>query len=81
MINYGIQHSIERPREIEVTADAVFIASNIVPYSTETEGHTITGFAYNYRQYDKDEYIAKLHQDIVDTQMALCDLYEQLDGE
>ena len=35
MINYGIQHSIERPREIEVTADAVFIASNITPYSTE----------------------------------------------
>lgn len=81
MVNYGIQHSISRPREIEITNSSVFIASNITPYAQEVEGRMIEGYAYNYCQYDKNEYIAKLHQDVVDTQLALCDIFEALEGE
>ena len=44
-----------------------------------------TGFEYNLIQYDKDEYIsliddknASLEQQMTDTQLALCDVYEML---
>ena len=80
MINYGVQYSTTRPHELEVTDTAVYLASNIVPYSKEIEGHVIEGYSYNYVGYTKDEYILKLHQNILDTQMALCDLYETLEG-
>ena len=57
MINHGIQYSTVRPQDIEMTADSVFIASDITPYSKEIEGHTLSGFQYNYVQYSKDEYL------------------------
>lgn len=57
MINYGIQHSHARPQEVEMTSDSVFIASNITPYTKEIEGHLMEGYAYNYVQYSKDEYL------------------------
>lgn len=81
MINHGIQYSNTRPQEIEITSTSVFLATDITPYSKTIEGHLINGFQYNYIQYSKDEYIIKLHQDIIDTQLALCDLYESMDGE
>ena len=79
MTNHGIQYSTARPDDIMVTADSVFLATNITPYSKEIEGRNVEGFQYNYVQYSKDEYIIKLHQDLVDTQMALCDLYEAME--
>ena len=81
MINHGIQHSATRPNEIELTAESVFLATDIKPYSQTIEGRTIQGFQYNCIQYSKDEYIIKLHQDVIDTQLALCDVYEALEGE
>ena len=80
MINHGTQYSAVRPKEIEMTENSVFIATNITPYSKEIEDHTINGFQYNYIQYTKDEYIIKLHNDIIETQLALCDIYETLEG-
>ena len=80
MINHGIQYSTVQPQPIEVTADSVFVATNITPYSKEIEGRIINGYEYNYVQYSKDEYIIKLHQDIIDTQVALCDIFEVLEG-
>ena len=71
MINHGIQYSATRPKEIEMTEDSVFIATNITPYSKEIEDHVINGFQYEYTQYSKDEYILKLHEDIIETQSAL----------
>ena len=57
MTNHGIQYSIAKPAEIEMTDKFVFIAKNITPYSKEIEGHTIEGFQYEYIQYTKDEYL------------------------
>lgn len=88
MINYGIQRGPVRPNEIEMTASAVFIASNITPYTKDYDGKTEEGFEYEYVGYTKDEYIfklacdnKKLQQDLVDTQLALCELYEAMGGE
>lgn len=76
MIKLGTQYSATAPKDIEITADAVFLAINIRPYEKEIEGRNISGYAYECVQYTKDEYIAKLHQDIIDTQLAIVELYE-----
>lgn len=59
MINHGIQYSTVRPQDIEMTADSVFVATNITPYSKQIEDHTVEGYQYNYTQYTKDEYLVQ----------------------
>lgn len=88
MTNYGVQYSSVEPIPVEITANNVFIASNIRPYSKDVEGRHLEGYEYDYVSYTKDEYIllianqnAQLQQDIIDTQVALCDLYESLGGD
>lgn len=83
MINYGKQHGNNYPQEIEVIANNVFVASNITPYTQEIEGHQVNGYEYDYVSYTKDEYLTKLAQDnqylqqqLLDTQMALVELFE-----
>ena len=76
MINHGIQYSKLAPNPIQITGDSVFLATNIQPYTQEIEGRVMDGYSYEYIQYSKDEYIIKLHEDIIDTQMALVELYE-----
>lgn len=63
MLNYSKIHSKTRPKDMEITTNKVFIATNIVEYSDEE----ISGFEYDYTIYDKDEYImllAKNQEDI-----------------
>lgn len=79
MKDYGILYSNVAPNPITMTENAVFIATDIKPYENTIEEHTITGYSYHQKEYTKDEYIAKLHQDILDTQMAICDLYEVME--
>ncbi len=76
MKNLGTQYSTSMPKVIEVTSDSVFMATNITPYQQVIEGRTLKGYSYNCIQYDKDEYIAKLHEDIMETQMALVEIFE-----
>lgn len=87
MKNYGIVYSSVSPQPIEVTSSSVFIASNIGEYEEEIEGKLTSGFKYNLIQYSKDEYIKileeknqRLEADLLDTQSALCDIYELLEG-
>jgi hypothetical protein len=58
MINYGTQYSTTQPQELEITTDSVFVATNITPYSKEIEGHTISGYQYDYKKYSLSEYLA-----------------------
>ena len=44
MIDYGIQYSTSEPQPIEMTPDAVFVASDITPYSKEIEGRVMKGY-------------------------------------
>lgn len=76
MTNLGIQYSVVAPKPIEIVGDYVFLANNIEPYEKEIEGRTMSGYSYEYIRYSKDEYIIKLHEDILDTQLALVELYE-----
>lgn len=88
MINYGIQCSSVEPKSIEIIGSNVFVANNIQPYEEELDGRFLKGYKYNCVSYTKDEYILlianknlQLEQDLIDTQVALCDLYEALGGE
>jgi len=88
MKNYGIVRSAEQPPELEVTASMVFVASNILPYEyAEDEKHINRGFEYTLIGYTKDEYIkllseqnTELKTELLDTQGALCEVYEAVLG-
>lgn len=85
MIDYGTQRSTVKPLELELTETKVFVASNITPVNEpDTEDQPgFTGYEFSLVEYDKDEYIklqaehnAALEQQMTDTQLALCEVYE-----
>ncbi len=85
MIDYGTQRSTVKPLELELTETKVFVASNITPVNEpDTEDQPgFTGYEFGLVEYDKDEYIklqaehnAALEQQMTDTQLALCEVYE-----
>ena len=57
MKDYGIIYGSVEPPAIEVTPTSVFIATNIEPYESEADEHSISGYKYNYVEYSKDEYL------------------------
>ena len=87
MIDYGTQRSTVKPLELELTETKVFVASNIISVNEpDTEDQPgFTGYEFDLVEYDKDEYIklqaehnAALEQQMTDTQLALCEVYEQM---
>lgn len=87
MTNYGKVRSNNRPEAVEVKSNRVYIASNIKQYAVEVEGYLLEGYIYDYKGYDIDEYIhtlgaenAELKNELLDTQAALCEVYELVGG-
>ena len=75
--------SIKYPKEIEITSTSVLIASNITECDEVIDGHHIHEYEYDCDVYTKDDYLLQLayennqlKQDIIDTQLALVELYE-----
>ena len=62
MINYGLVKSSIRPKNIEITSNKVFIASNIQEYQETVDDKVINGYKYNCVCYSKDEYILLMAQ-------------------
>lgn len=84
MKTYTGLRSSTRPNKMEMTGNAVYIASNIAPYEEVLDGKTSFGFIYDWTEYSKDEYLIKLgqenmdlKQELLDTQLALVELYER----
>lgn len=87
MKDYGRTRSTVRPEEKVIDEFSVWIASDIqgITEAGIDDQEGFTGFEYNLVQYDKDEYISmiddkntSLEQQMTDTQIALCDVYEML---
>lgn len=57
MKDYGVVYGSIEPQTIEITPTSVLIASNIESYEQEVDGHSISGYKYNYVEYSKDEYL------------------------
>lgn len=88
MTYFGKTYSDTKPQEVEILESMVYVAKNIEPITRQIdETHTLNGFQYDYYGYTKDEYIKKmdeanheLQSELLDTQSALCDVYEILEG-
>ena len=66
MVNYGKIKGSICPNEIEMTANKVFIASNIKEYAETIDGREVSGYQYDYKEYTKDEYILQMAQNNAD---------------
>lgn len=87
MKNHGQTRRMDEPLAVEVTASKVFVASNIEQITVQDEEGSHTEYQYDLMEYDKDEYIhmmtekdTSMEQELTDTQIALCDVYEMLLG-
>ena len=86
MVDYGKVRSTFKPESVVIDDYSVWENTSIEAVSenvgTETE---FNGFEYNMVQYDKNEYIlkqaqanAELSDQLTETQLALCDVYEMI---
>ena len=81
-----VQGNSEQAKELVIGKDTVYVHTNITP--VEKDGKIVEDtFSYDEIQYDKDEYIAimaaqnaELNASILDTQLALCEIYETIGG-
>lgn len=88
MINYGRTQSTERPDPVEIRDTMVFVASNIEETIVPTEEGDITQYEFDLVGYDKNEYLkmmidveADMNAQLLDAQLALCELYEMILGD
>lgn len=83
-----IQGSSKQAQPLIVGKDTVYIHTNITQITEDSEGNPISDlYSYNEVQYTKDEYIkliseqnSELKQQVLNTQLALCDIYELVEG-
>lgn len=79
-----ITGSENQAQPLIVGVDTVYVHTDIKPVTNDAEGKDVEGlFQYHEVQYDKDEYIhlmseknSELENQLTDTQLALCDVYE-----
>lgn len=81
-----VQGNSEQAKALVIGKDTVYVHTDIVP--VEKDGNVVDDlFSYTEVQYGKDEYIElmvqqneKLNNDLTDTQLALCEIYETIGG-
>lgn len=81
-----VQGNSEQAKALVIGKDTVYVHTDIVP--VEKDGKVVEDlFSYTEVQYDKDEYIElmaqqneQLNNDLTDTQLALCEIYETIGG-
>lgn len=83
MIEHGVVRAVVKPEAVTVDANSVWVAKNIQEVAVHDEQGERTEFEFSLTQYTKDEYIRALIEqnqtletDIVNTQIALCEVYE-----
>ncbi len=87
MIDYGKTRSTVKPEPLKIDEFSVWVHTNIQPVTEAGGGmdgqEEFNGFEFNMIQYEKDEYIRMMdekttavEQQLTDTQLALCEIYE-----
>ena len=79
-----IQGSAEQAVPLIIGKDTVYVHTDIEQVFKDNEGKSVDNlFQYHEIQYNKDEYIKllsekndSLDQQLTDTQLALCEIYE-----
>lgn len=87
MIDYGKVQSTIKPKETEIDEYSVWVNEDVREITVADENGSHTEYEYNQTQYSKDEYILMLSENnknlenmLTDTQLALCDVYEMMEG-
>lgn len=87
MKQYGTQRSTVKPEDVEITESKVFSYEDITEIKVKNPeaDDEVTMYEFTLTEYDKDEYIriqaeknASLEEQMTQTQVALCDVYEML---
>lgn len=85
MKDYGLTRSTVEPQAVDIKDTKVFVATDIEQVTVTTDEGDVQEYQFNLVEYDKDEYIRMmseknddLEQQVTDTQLALCDVYETL---
>ncbi|MFR8718584.1 MAG: hypothetical protein ACLVE7_04120 [Coprococcus comes] len=87
MKQYGTQRSTVKPEDVEITESRVFSYEDITEIKVKNpeSDDEVTMYEFTLTEYDKDEYIriqaeknASLEEQMTQTQVALCDVYEML---
>ena len=85
MKQYGTQRSTVKPEDVEITESKVFTYESITEIKVKNpeSDDEVTMYEFTLTEYDKDEYIkvmseknSELENQLTDTQLALCDVYE-----
>lgn len=87
MKQYGTQRGTVKPEDVEITESKVFSYEDITEIKVKNpeSDDEVTMYEFTLTEYDKDEYIriqaeknASLEEQMTQTQVALCDVYEML---
>lgn len=87
MINHGKVKSTIKPENMVIDEYSVWINENIQEIEIEdeivladgqVEKKKTTMYEYDMLQYEKNEFIMQQSEQILDTQLALCEIYESL---
>ncbi|MBT9694701.1 hypothetical protein GPK53_01545 [[Eubacterium] rectale] len=87
MKQYGTQRSTVKPEDVEITESRVFSYEDITEIKVKNpeSDDEVTMYEFTLTEYNKDEYIriqaeknASLEEQMTQTQVALCDVYEML---
>lgn len=87
MKQYGTQRSTVKPEDVEITESKVFSYEDITEIKVKNpeSDDEVAMYEFTLTEYDKDEYIriqaeknASLEEQMTQTQVALCDVYEML---
>jgi len=82
-----VQGSVAQAVPLIVGKDTVYVHTNIERLPPNDEHDETERYQYHEIQYDKDEYIhymnekiALTEQQLTDTQLALCEVYQMIGG-
>ena len=85
MIDYGRVRSTVKPEEKFIDDYSVWVNTDIQKFEVVDENGSHAEYEFGQVRYSKDEYIklidaknTDLEQQLTDTQIALCDVYEML---
>jgi len=79
MKDFGMTIKDTRPEGVEITELKVFVATDIEEVDAELDdGQRHKEFHFNLVEYDKDEYIQLLQQQVQETQDGLVELVDLL---
>lgn len=87
MTEYKNVQSTIKPKRIEIDEHSVWKNEDISEITVTDENGEHIEYQFNQKRYSKDEYIKliieqnkALENELTDTQIALCDIYEMFGG-